>query len=571
MFTPLARAIFLCFIPVAGSVDLPAAPRPNIVLIMADDMGYSDIGCYGGEIQTPNLDRLAAEGLRFTDFYNVGRCCPTRASLMTGLYPHETGVGWMMTDWNHPGYRGDLNRSCVTIAEALKPAGYATYMSGKWHLTRQRGHWTGDSQLMSKDNWPRQRGFDRFYGVVGGGGSYYKPPTLALDNTPIPPDTKDFYFTDAISDKAVEYIRDHFKSQSNKPFFLYLSYTASHWPLHAPEAEIAKYRGRYNAGWDLLRSERYRRMLRMGLLLKQWTLTPRDDRVPAWESVQNRSWQARRMEVYAAQVDVMDQGIGRVIQALKQTRSFANTLILFLADNGGCAEEIPPEWKRRRLLSVAVETRDQRPVQIGNLEDVTPGPEDTFQSYGRSWANASNTPFRLYKHYVHEGGIATPLIAHWPQGLKTKAGSLTRQPGHAVDVMATALELADATYPREYKGNPIRPLQGESLLSVLQGRRQKRGPIYWEHEGHRAVREDMWKLVSKFPGKWELYDLEADRTETTNVSGDHSRRVKSMAAKYETWARRSQVLPWEEANLMNWWIKEILASYPGRQEQKKPD
>jgi len=495
------------------------APRPNIVLMMVDDMGYSDIGCYGGEIRTPNLDRLAASGLRFTQFYNTARCCPTRASLMTGLYPHQAGVGHMMNDRGTDGYRGNLNKSCVTIPEVLRPAGYGTYMCGKWHVTR----FTGPDG--PKHNWPRQRGYDRFFGTITGAGSFWTPATLTDDNTQIQA-PKGFYYTDAISDTAVKFITEHRKARPKDPFFLYVAYTAPHWPLHAHRRDIDKYRGTYRKGWDAVRAERHRRMIEMGLVKKRWPITPRDTAATAWAEVDEakRKDMDLRMAVYAAQIDSVDQGAGRIAAALKRLGQLDNTLWLFLADNGGCAEGGPWGFERKR----------------GGVL----GTDSSFASYGLSWANASNTPFRRYKHWVHEGGIATPLIVHWPARVKA-AGQLRRQPGHLIDIMATCVEVAGATYPTERKGQAILPMEGRSLTPAFDDRPIEREAIFWEHEGNRAVRIGKWKLVAKGrTGPWELYDMEADRTELNDLAAGHGDRVREMAAVWQQWAERAHVVPW---------------------------
>jgi len=522
--------------------------RPNIVLMMADDMGYSDIGCYGGEIRTPNLDGLGSGGLRFTQFYNTARCCPTRASLMTGLYQHQAGVGHMMDDRGYESYRGDLSNRSVTIAEVLKQAGYSTYMSGKWHVTRHRG------PEGPKHNWPRQRGYDRFFGTIHGAGSFYDPCSLTRDNTQIPPGD-DFYYTNAISDNAVKYIREH---KGDNPFFMYVAYTATHWPMHALPEDIARYKGRYDDGWDALRAERHKRMIEMGIVKSKWKITPRDKAVPPWTEAKDKAWFARRMEVYAAMLDCMDQGIGRIVSELKRAGRFENTLIFFLADNGGCAEEygsrgkVKPDPSKPVVLKPMDKnalqpdmqpkvTRDGRPVRTGY--GVMPGPADTYIAYGRPWANSSNTPFRLYKHWVHEGGISTPLIAHWPKGI-TAHGKLCHQPGHLIDIMATCVDVAGAEYPSEYKGNKITPAEGKSLAPAFDNKPIQREAIYWEHEGNRAVRQGKWKLVSKHPGQWELYDIEADRTELTNLAQKYPEKVEQLKALYKSWAARCDVQPW---------------------------
>jgi arylsulfatase len=485
---------------------------------MADDMGYSDLGCYGGEIQTLNLDKLAADGLRFTQFYNTARCCPTRASLMTGLYPHQTGMGWMTAaNLGHKGYTGDLNKECVTIAEVLKQAGYSTYMTGKWHLTYDK-YWDGP-----KHSWPRQRGFERFYGTIAGGGSYFKPKALTRDNTRIQAPDEGYYYTDAISDNAVKFIKEHDQSKADKPFFLYVAYTCPHWPLHAKPEDIAKYRGKYIKGWDTVRDERHKRMMEMGLVKKDWLITPRDKKVKAWDEVDQAKkelWDLR-MAVYAAQIDCMDQGIGRIVSAVDRAGKLDNTLIVFLSDNGGCAEGISRKDKDIELL----------------------GTDDSFESYHINWANASNTPFRLYKHWVHEGGIATPLIAHWPARIKSR-GELRHQPGHVIDIMATCIDIGDVKYPRQYQGNKIIPIEGKSLTPAFDNKPIKREALYWEHESNRAIRIGKWKLVARDKtGPWELYDLESDRTELNDISGKYPARAKKMAAMWQSWAERSNVLP----------------------------
>ncbi len=522
------RRTFLGSLAAAGAAAAAPRKRPNIILIMADDMGFSDIGCYGGEISTPNLDRLARGGVRFAQFYNTARCCPTRASLMTGLYPHQAGIGHMVDrDDQLPGYRGDLNRQCVTIPEVLRPAGYHTLMCGKWHVTPVTD---------SKHNWPLQRGFEHHYGIIHGAASYYDPVTLTRDNEPASPEGKDYYFTDALSRQAASYIREY--AAKPDPFFMYVAFTSPHWPLHALESDIAKYRGRYAGGWDALRAERHKRQLGMGLVDKRWPLTPRDPRVPAWADAPDKAWEQRRMEVYAAQIDRMDQGIGRILESLRQAGAEEDTLVMFLADNGGCAEEIRG-WGPAR--HIPAKTRDGRPVRVGNDPKIMPGPEDTYQSYGIPWANASNTPFRLYKHWVHEGGISTPFIARWPRRFRPRPG-FTAQPGHLIDVMATCADVAGAKYPADKT-----PLEGKSLLPVFEGReRQGHAALYWEHEGNRAMRQGKWKLVSRHPDKWELYDLEADRTETNDLAAKHPAKAAEMAAQWEAWARRANVAPWGE-------------------------
>ncbi len=516
--------------------------RPNIVLIMVDDMGFSDIGCYGGEINTPHLDNLAANGLRFTQFYNTARCCPTRASLMTGLYSHQAGVGHMVGDYGYPSYQGYLNDNCVTIAEALKPGGYKTYMAGKWHVCPyDRVNCIGEYPEI----FPTNRGFNKFYGTISGAGSYFNPSCLMKNDELIEADMPDYHYTDAISHHAANYVTEHRQSDPGKPFFMYVAYTAPHWPLHAPQKYIDRYKGKYAMGWDQLRRQRHKRMIEMGIVNGDWPLTPRDGRVKSWDKAEDKQWQQRRMEVYAAQVDQMDEGIGKILSALEKTGQLDNTLILFLSDNGGCAEELPPgkdSWIAKYGVAQS-HTADGKEVRPGNLPSILPGPADTFASYGIPWANASNTPFRWYKKWAHEGGIATPLIVHWPDQVKNH-GQLRRQPGHVIDIMATCLDVAGADYPTKYKGNKIKPLQGITLLPAFENKNMPERPLYFEHQGNRAIRLGKWKLVARNNIRWELYDLEKDRTELNDLADKYPGKVEKLKTMYEQWAKISGVLPY---------------------------
>lgn len=550
-------------------VSLFGAPakRPNIMIILSDDMGFSDLGCYGGEIQTPNLDRLAANGIRFTQFYNNARCCPSRASLLTGLYPHETGVGHMTDDKGYYGYRGQLNRQCVTIPEVLGSAGYRTYMCGKWHVCRNIKP-DGD-----KSDWPIQRGFEKFYGTITGAGSYYDPTTLCRQNTFITPENDpeyrpaQFYYTDAITDNVVRFLQEHSKQSGDKPFFFYVAYTAAHWPMHALEKDIANYRGKYDGGYDPIRRARYERARKLGLIGNNVDLSPE---AGDWSKVKNKEWEARCMEVYAAMVDCMDQGIGRIMEELRKENQLDSTLIFFLQDNGGCAEPMsrmqsngkgPDNLKPfgpndlQPQIWPPMQTRDGRWVRRG--EGVMPGPADTYIAYGKNWANVSNTPFREYKHWVHEGGIGTPLIVHWPDGIPTaKRNRLETQPGHLVDLMATCVDLAGAQYPTECNGEKIKAREGVSLVPAFTGRSLgRKQPIFWEHEGNRALRDGDWKLVAKENEKWELYDMSRDRSEMHDLAQKNPGRAKKLAAEWDTIAARADVLP--------------LGAWHGKQTEKK--
>ena len=514
--------------------------RPNILLILNDDMGYSDIGCYGGEVQTPNLDRLATNGLRFTQFYNTARCSPSRASLLTGLHPHQTGIGILTYDCGPEGYAGNLNQRCATIAEVLKTAGYRTYLSGKWHVSSNLTEPT--------DSWPRQRGFDEFFGTIIGAGSFYDPNTLTRgnDNAEHEARAPDFFYTDAISDEAVKFLRSHRQQHADQPFFQYVAYTAPHWPLHAHDEDIARYKGRFDAGWDQLREERLDKLVRWGLLDAKWKLTDRDPTQPPWTDTEHKAWLARCMEVYAAQIDRMDQGIGRILDQLEADGELDNTLVIFLADNGACAEDIPEDVTVdelvKKLMIARSHTRDGARVHFGNNPDRMPGPEDTYQSYGTAWANLSNTPFRLYKHWTHEGGISTPLILHWPQGIAQR-GEIRHTPGYLPDIMATVLDITGVPYPQSLDGRAILPLEGHSLKPAFEADLAQRPPMFWEHEGNSAVRIGRWKLVRQHPQDWELYDLVEDRTELHDLATRHPERVADMARQYEAWAHRCGVLP----------------------------
>ena len=493
--------------------------KPNIVLVMVDDMGYSDIGCFGGDVRTPNLDSLAAGGVSFTHAYNTSRCCPARASLMTGLYPHMAGMGWMtVADLGSDGYAGNLNNRCLTIAEALAPGGYRSYMAGKWHLTR-------DSQMgpdAPKDSWPMQRGFDRYYGNISGAASYWDPKTLTVDNARIAaPADEDYYYTDAISDNACTFISDHCRDHADKPFFLYVAYTAPHWPLHARAEDIARYRGKFTRGWDEMRREKFDRMCEMGILDEKWSLSDRDPEVPAWDSLDAEDQDIRdlRMAIYCAQVDSVDQGIGRIAETLRSRGIMDNTLILFLSDNGGCHEEMHRK----------------------NSDPATFGTDESFESYGRPWANYSNVPFREFKSWVHEGGISTPLIAHWPKGIT--AGGFDSQPCHITDIMPTCLAAAGVEYTPD-PSSDVWPLVGRSLTPAFAGETIERECIFWEHEANRALRQGKWKLVAKgIDGPWELYDMEADRTELHDLAAEMSDRAAAMAAKWTKIAETTEVYP----------------------------
>lgn len=518
------------------------ARRPDVLLVLADDMGFSDIASYGGEAHTPALDRLAQGGVRMTQFYNTARCSPSRASLMTGLHPHQVGIGILNFDDSPDGYPGNLAEDCATVAEVLQDAGYATYLSGKWHLAVDMDNPNGA--------WPTRRGFDRFFGTLEGAGSFYQPRTLVRDEENIEEEAtaEGWFYTDAISENAVRFLQEHESDTPDDPFFLFLSYTAPHWPLHAHEEDIARYAHRFDEGWDALREQRLERLVKTGIIGPAWPLSDRDERVPAWEDAPDKEWEASRMEVYAAQIDRMDQGIARVLEQLESTGRLENTLVVFLSDNGGCAEEMPPESVKdfvTAFVPLKEVSRTGGQVVPGNVAGLRPGPEETYQSYGRAWANLSNTPFREYKHWVHEGGISTPFIVHWPAGLHDSAGELCTVPSQLVDVLPTIAEAAGATYPSRRGGRPIPPVEGRSLLPVLRGEANPDRDLFWEHEGNSAVRRGRWKLVRKHRHPWELYDIEADRTELRNLAPEHPELVTDLERAYQAWADRCGVIPRE--------------------------
>lgn len=517
-FIPLC-AVLLASRLVAGAADT----KPNILIILADDMGFSDLGCYGSEISTPNLDALAADGLRFTQFYNGARCCPTRASLLTGLYAHQTGVGHMVQDKGRPGYRGRLNDSCVTIAEVLRGAGYFTAISGKWHL----------GELAGVVPW--KRGFDRSLTFSGAAGFYHldgpnsrlllNGEKLANDDPSLP---KNWHTTDVYTDYGLKFIDEALAAK--QPFFLYLAYFAPHTPLQAPAEYIAKYRGKYKTGWDKLREQRYAKQISLGIVDKAWPLSPRPEDMKAWDSLTPAEQDCfdQTRAIYAACVDHMDHAVGRVIADLRRRGALDNTLILFLSDNGASAEpggggSVGPG-------------KVEGPGELGAANPLVYG--------GEPGAVLSDTPFRHYKHFVHEGGIATPLIAHWPAGFAAK-NELRPQPGHIVDLMTTCVDAAGAKYPTEFNGKPILPMEGKSLLPAFANQPIARDAIFWEHEGNAAVRVGDWKLVRLGrEGAWELYNLKTDRTELHDLAAQEPARVKELAARWEAWAVRAQVKPY---------------------------
>ncbi|QDT06503.1 Arylsulfatase [Rubripirellula lacrimiformis] len=510
-----------------------AAERPNIVIVLVDDMGYSDVGCYGGEIETPNIDGLAENGLRFTQFYNSGRCCPTRASLMTGLHPHQVGIGHMTAPPGQPlgitgPYQGYLNNDCVTIAQVLKSSGYHTMMTGKWHLG-----------IENKSEWPLQRGFDRFYGGLSGAFNYFQPGGdrgIMEGNEAVTTD-KDFYATDTFTDKACQYISEAVEADGDQPFFLYLAYNAPHWPLNAKLEDFQKYKGKYTGGWDQLMKDRLAKQQQLGLFEADTFYASHEG--PQWDSLgkRKRNDMDSIMAAYAGCIDSIDQNIGKLTRHLRRVKQYDNTLIFFLSDNGACQEG--------GMLGK------------GSAAMVKDPPLKTVDGVrlGQAWANACNTPFRLYKHFVHEGGACTPMIAHWPQGIPaTRRGGFYRGAAYLPDFMATCIDLSGAEYPSDKPA-----VRGQSLVPVLHETDPEtdpetelvvhQSPMYWEHEGNAAMRMGPWKLVRQYQQPWELYDLDADRTELNNLAEVRAEKRDEMVEMWEIWATKTGVAFPERFNM----------------------
>jgi arylsulfatase A-like enzyme len=532
----LNRREFLALSAAATGLATPGRRRPNILLIVADDLGYSDLGCYGGEIHTPVLDSLATDGLRFTQFYTTARCCPSRASLLTGQYPHKVGVGHMVTDLGHPGYRGRLSENAVTLGEVLKAAGYRTFMSGKWHVG------TPD---------PTRHGFEQWFGTLISAQSFFDSAQYL--RLPQGSSTRSyaqdgFYGTDALTDYALDFLAEA-RTSPDQPWFLYLAFHAPHFPLHARPEDIARYRTRYTTGWDVLRQERLARMKRLRLVSKSTRLSPRSKYTshgetvtagnPAWDSLpeDRRADLAMRMAIYAAMVDRMDQNIGRVTADLRTRGELDDTLILFLSDNGACAEWDP--------FGFDVSSSPNNVLHRG--DDLTRmGSRGTYHSIGSGWANASNTPWRMYKHYSHEGGISTPCLMHWPAGFRRR-NALEHAPVHLIDLMPTLVEVSGAGYPERLGTRQIPPMAGTSLIPVLRGESLPERTLYFEHEGTRAAREGRYKLTALRGESWKLYDMERDRTEIDDLANQQPERVASLAKKWDTWAAENQVTPLPES------------------------
>ena len=487
MKTSLWIATLLSLTALLGA-SAPAA-KPNILVILVDDMGWSDLGCYGGEIKTPTLDRLASKGLRFSQFYNTAKCSQTRATLLTGLY--------------HPEVATMALKDCMTLGEAMKRAGYFTAMSGKWHLGNQ----------------PTDRGFDRYFGHLSGATNFFiGNDSFRLNGEPFKVPKTGFYTTDANTDYAIKFVNE--AVDSRKPFLLYLAYNAPHYPLQVPKEEVDKYRGKYKIGWDKLRKRRYARQKELGILAREWPLSPRPKSVKPWDSLSDKDKDKEdlRMSAYAGMVDRVDQNVGRLMAELDKLGVTDDTLLMFLSDNGGC------------------------PFERSRNTHLPPWDPGSYWTYDTAWANACNTPWRLYKQNQHEGGISTPLIVHWPKGLKVEAGSITHEPGHVIDIMATCLDVAGSDYPKELNGRKLKPLRGKSLVPVFEtGKRKDHEVLYFQFSNNRAIRQGKWKLVSARGGPWELYDIEADRTESNDLASAESERAAAMAKQWDAWAAEAGV------------------------------
>ncbi len=538
--------------------------RPNVIVILADDLGYSDIGSYGGEIETPNLDKLAKNGVRFTQFYNNSRCCPSRASLLTGLYAHQVDIGFMVYKDFGKGYRKNINNNnCVTFAEVLRRGGYQTMMVGKWHV--------GHTDIKSR---PENRGFNKFTGIYSHVDSYwkvlrgcdiYKDQKILIKAQENPKNpyrpNEEFYITDFFTDAAIDYINQNKKENSKKPFLLYLAYNAPHFPLETPEKLTEKYRGKYMKGWDVLRKEKLKRMKKIGLAYENQLLPKvkgfknakiiekfvpvgiETKELPKWDTLSQRDKKELdfRRAMYAGQVDNMDWNIGRIIEILKEKGYYENTIIMFMSDNG-CSGELDlfgMNWKKYHQSNYK-QWRKKSGWSI---------------SQGQCWAAYSNTPFKKYKKFVHEGGIATPLIVHWPKGISKPGSIIKNQYFHFIDVMPTICEIAEVKYPKTFNNNQIETLEGKSFVPYLIAARDKNfenneeRPIFWQHENHSAIRRGKWKLVTlndRSKSQWALYDIEKDRAEENNLIKNYPNIAKQMKKMWYHWADRVNAIPFPE-------------------------
>ncbi|MFC0866212.1 arylsulfatase [Sphaerimonospora cavernae] len=541
-----------------------AEGAPNVVVILCDDMGYSDIGCFGSEIVTPNIDRLAAEGVRYTNFHVTPMCSPTRAALLTGRNSHAAGIGYVAhADPGFPGLAMELADDVTTVAEVLRDNGYATFMVGKWHLCKD----ADITDTGSRKSWPLQRGFDRFYGIMDGMTDMFHPHALYCDNTRITPDAfpEDYYFTDDITDRAIGMVRSAKASDPAKPFFLYFAHGAVHAPLNAPAEDIERHRGAYEQGWDRIREERLERQQRLGIVAPGTVLAPRNsepgDDVPAWDELTDDQKKvfARYMEVYAAMVQTVDTSLGRLRETLEELGEWDNTFVLFTSDNGASREgesqgtsqyfDVLRHYHGGGDLDGAFDRDLAAFDQIG-------GPR-SLPHYPRGWAMASNTPFRLYKINTHAGGHTVPAVVSWPRGLTGVAGQIRRQYVHATDLYPTILEITKADDADHRHGVPLKPLAGHSFLGSLTDAEapETHREQYFEMVGHRGYYRDGWEIVTRHAprtrfddGEWQLYDLRTDPTQTRDLAADHPKIVADLAARWERAAWENQVFPLNEGS-----------------------
>jgi arylsulfatase len=514
-----------------SSVQEKKDERPNIILLMLDDMGYSDLGCYGGEIQTPNIDKLASQGIRFTQMHNTARCCPSRASLLTGHYPQKAGIDGMGVN---------LSMNTATIAEVLKENGYHTGMTGKWHLSETKPVNDPDEQLRwmahqvdygpfsPLKNYPCNRGFEEHWGVIWGVVNFFDPFSLVHNEEPVKEVPDDFYMTDFITKKSIDLIDSY--SNDDKPFFLYVAHTAPHWPLHALPEDIEKYKNTYKEGWEVLREQRYSRMVEMGLIDEDTYPLPPNSSGRSWDDCKEKDYEAACMAVHAAMIDRVDQGVGQIIKKLKETGQYENTIIMVLSDNGASYERgYPPGFDRPKF------TRDSTMIEYNSDN---PGAETTWNYIGDAWASASNTPFRFWKMESYEGGTATPFIVHWPSGLKEKDNTIIRTVAHVMDIMPTCLEVSGVTFPDSINGVQALPPEGKSLVSLLKGETTSaHDTLYWEHQQGRAIRAGNWKMSALPHQEWELFNIAEDHTETNNLADKYPEKVRSLDIAWMQWAK----------------------------------
>ncbi|WP_299556351.1 arylsulfatase [Seonamhaeicola sp.] len=546
----LKSSIFICLLIILSGCKEKQETlnkKPNVLFVLLDDLGYSDLGCYGGEINTPNIDNLGINGIRYESIYNSARCCPSRAALMTGLYPPQAGIANFTTNKPRknqgPAYLGHLRDDCVTLGEVLKSQGYGTYYVGKWHMHEKTD--------------PVKRGFDEFYGYDMGyaqdqwdPNAYIRKPEEKAKEIDKPEGA--FYATDVFNEYALEFLNQA-RDKKEEPWFLFLSHSSPHFPVQAPKESVDKYFDTYMKGWDRLREERYENLKNVGLIEREsrWTLTGRatvpvdrdivangfsGEQNPAWETldIDRQRDLARRMATFAAMVEHVDKGVGQIVDYLKKTGQFENTIIMITSDNGACYEWGPFGFDGPSRKGITT-------VHKGDSLNVV-GQRGTYSSYGSAWANMCNTPLKLYKHFTHEGGVASPFIVHWPNEIDEKAGSWVRERTHLIDIMPTLCDITGATYPETFKDNAIQPMEGVSLVNTFKHEPLDKRPIYFSHFGAKAVVEGDWKAVwgknMPYEIEWELYNLKEDRCETKDLAKEYPEKVEKFAAMWDDYSER---------------------------------